>query len=45
MFTQADCTHYCSIEVAGWISVSIPDDCKSLQRWWKDVSDRHSSKA
>ncbi len=45
VFTQADCTLYCSIEFAGWVSVSIPDDCKNLQRWWKDVSDRPSSKA
>ena len=45
VFTQADCTLYCSIEFAGWSSVGIPDECKHLQRWWKDVSDRPSSKA
>lgn len=45
VFTQADCTLYCSIEFAGWVSVTIPDGCKNLQRWWKEVGDRPSAKA
>ena len=45
VFTLADCTLYCSIEFAGWVSVSIPDDCKNIQRWWNEVSDRPSAKA
>lgn len=45
VFTQADCTLYCSIEFAGWVSMSIPDDCLNLKRWWKEVSDRPSAKA
>ena len=45
VFTQADCTLYCSIEFAGWVSVSIPDDCTNLRRWWKVVGERPSAKA
>ena len=44
-FTLADCTLYCSIELAGWSDIGIPADCKNLQRWWKEVSDRPSAKA
>ncbi|MDO9313098.1 MAG: glutathione S-transferase family protein [Burkholderiaceae bacterium] len=44
-FTLADCTLYCSIEFAGWSDIGIPADCKNLQRWWKEVSDRPSAKA
>jgi glutathione S-transferase len=44
-FTLADCTLYCSIEFAGWSDIGIPADCKNLQRWWKEVSERPSAKA
>ena len=45
VFTQADCTLYCSIEFAGWSGITIPADCGYLQRWWKEVSERPSAKA
>ena len=44
-FTLADCTLYCSIEFAGWSEIGIPADCRNLQRWWKEVSERPSAKA
>lgn len=43
--TIADFTLYCSIEFAGWSSITIPDDCKNLQRWWKEMSERPSAQA
>lgn len=45
VFTLADCTLYCSLGLASWVSIGIPDDCKHLQRWKQEVSERPSAKA
>ncbi|MBI5922945.1 MAG: glutathione S-transferase family protein [Betaproteobacteria bacterium] len=44
-FSVADITAWCSIDLAGFSSIGIPDRCKNLKRWQAEVAARPSAKA
>jgi glutathione S-transferase len=44
-YTIADITALVAVDFAGWIKLTIPDDCPHLRRWHQAVSARPSSKA
>jgi len=44
-FTIADISTLALIDLAGWVKVSIPEDCTNLRRWYAAVSARPSAKA
>jgi glutathione S-transferase len=41
----ADITTLVTIDFAGWIKLTIPEDCTHLRRWYDAVSARPSAKA
>ena len=44
-YTIADITTMIAVDFAGWIKLTIPDDCPHLRRWHQTVSGRPSAKA
>lgn len=44
-FSIADVTTICAIDFAHFLGLKIPDDCKSIQRWYAEVSTRPSAAA
>ena len=44
-YSVADATALCAVDFAKWTEVTIPADCKHLQRWHDAVSARPSAKA
>jgi glutathione S-transferase len=44
-YTIADITAMIAVDFAGWIKLTIPDDCRHLRRWHQAVSARPSAKA
>jgi glutathione S-transferase len=44
-YTVADITTLVTIDFAGWIKLTIPEDCTHLRRWYDAVSARPSAKA
>jgi glutathione S-transferase len=44
-YTIADITTMIAIDFAGWIKLTLPDDCPHLRRWHQTVSARPSAKA
>ena len=44
-YTIADITALVAVDFAGWIKLTIPDDCPHLRRWHQAVSARPSAKA
>jgi glutathione S-transferase len=44
-YTIADITTLVAVDFAGWIKLTIPDDCAHLRRWHQAVAARPSAKA
>jgi glutathione S-transferase len=44
-YTIADISTLVLTDFAGWIKLSVPDDCANLRRWYGAVSARPSAKA
>jgi len=44
-FSVADITAFVTMDFAGWIKKTIPEDCVNLQRWYDQVNARPSSNA
>jgi glutathione S-transferase len=44
-FTVADITTLCSIDFAKSIGLEVPDDCRSVARWYREVSSRSAARA
>jgi glutathione S-transferase len=44
-YTIADITAMIAVDFAGWIKLTIPDDCPHLRRWHQAVAARPSAKA
>jgi len=44
-YTIADITTLVAVDFAGWIKLTIPDDCPHLRRWHAAVAARPSAKA
>jgi len=44
-FTIADISTLVLTDFAGWIKLSVPDDCANMRRWYAAVSARPSAKA
>ncbi|MEE9301902.1 MAG: glutathione S-transferase [Alphaproteobacteria bacterium] len=44
-YTIADITALVSVDFAGWLKLTIPDDCAHARRWYEAVSARPSAKA
>jgi len=44
-YTIADITALVAVDFAGWIKLTIPDDCAHLRRWHQAVAARPSAKA
>src|SRR5437016_13540130 len=44
-YSIADITTLVSVDFAGWIKLTIPDDCPHLRRWHAQVTARPSAKA
>jgi glutathione S-transferase len=44
-YTIADITTMIAVDFAGWIKLTIPDDCPHLRRWHQAVSARPSARA
>jgi glutathione S-transferase len=44
-FTIADISTLVLTDFAGWIRLTIPDDCANLNRWYTAVSARPSATA
>ena len=44
-YTIADITTMIAVDFAGWIKLTIPDDCPHLRRWHQAVAARPSAKA
>jgi glutathione S-transferase len=44
-YTIADITTLVAVDFAGWIKLTIPDDCVHMRRWHAAVSARPSAKA
>jgi glutathione S-transferase len=44
-YSIADITALVAVDFAGWIKLTIPDDCPHLRRWHEAVSARPSAKA
>jgi glutathione S-transferase len=44
-YSIADITALVTIDFAGWIKLTIPDECRHLRRWYYAVSARASAKA
>jgi glutathione S-transferase len=44
-YTIADITTLVAVDFAGWIKLTIPDDCPHLRRWHQAVAARPSAKA
>src|SRR5947209_10167930 len=44
-YTIADISALVLIELAGWMKLTIPDDCADLRRWYQSVAARPSAKA
>jgi len=44
-FTAADITTLCSIDFAKFIGLEVPDDCRGVARWYREVSSRPAARA
>jgi glutathione S-transferase len=44
-YSIADITTLVSVDFAGWVKLTIPDDCPHLRRWHEAVTARPSAKA
>jgi glutathione S-transferase len=44
-YTIADITTLVAVDFAGWIKLTIPDDCVHMRRWHQAVAARPSAKA
>lgn len=44
-YSIADITTLVSVDFAGWVKLTIPDDCPHLRRWYDQVAARPSAKA
>jgi glutathione S-transferase len=44
-FTIADISTMVLIDLAGWVKITVPDECANLRRWYSAVSSRPSTKA
>jgi glutathione S-transferase len=44
-YSIADITALVAVDFAGWIKLTIPDDCPHLRRWHQAVAARPSAKA
>lgn len=44
-YTIADITTLVAVDFAGWIKLTVPDDCVHMRRWHAAVSARPSAKA
>ncbi|MEJ2602146.1 MAG: glutathione S-transferase family protein [Gammaproteobacteria bacterium] len=44
-FSVADITALVTVDFAGWIKLSLPDDADNLRRWYEAVSARPSARA
>jgi glutathione S-transferase len=44
-YSIADITTLVSVDFAGWVKLTIPDDCPQLRRWHEQVTARPSAKA
>ena len=44
-FTIADISTLVLIDLAGWVKVTIPEECANLRRWYAAVAARPSAKA
>jgi len=44
-FTIADISTLALIDLAGWVKVTIPEECTNLRRWYAAVTARPSAKA
>jgi glutathione S-transferase len=44
-FTMADITALVTVDFAGWIKLTIPDDHEHLKRWYDEISQRTSIRA
>ena len=44
-YSIADITTLVTVDFAGWVKLTIPDDCPHLRRWHEQVTTRPSAKA
>ena len=44
-YTIADISALVLVDFAGWVKVSVPEECANLRRWYAAVSSRPSAKA
>ena len=44
-YTIADISTLALTDLAGWVKLTIPEDCAHLRRWYAAVSARPSAKA
>jgi len=44
-YSIADITALVTVDFAGWVKLTIPDDCPHLRRWYEQVTARPSAKA
>jgi glutathione S-transferase len=44
-YSIADITTLVTVDFAGWVKLTIPDDCPHLRRWHEQVTARPSAKA
>ena len=44
-FSIADITALCAVDFATAVDIAMPEGCDHLQRWYEDVSQRHSAAA
>jgi glutathione S-transferase len=44
-YTAADITALVTVDFAGWIKMSIPEECQNIRRWYAVVSERPSAQA
>ena len=44
-YTIADISTLALIDLAGWVKLTIPEECANLRRWYAAVSSRPSAKA
>jgi glutathione S-transferase len=44
-YSIADITTLVTVDFAGWVNLSIADDCPHLRRWYDQVAARPSAKA
>jgi glutathione S-transferase len=44
-YSIADITTLVSVDFAGWVKLTTPEDCPHLRRWHQQVAARPSAKA